>query len=282
MVAAGRVPVSAVSSGYAAIATVAGAWAQELDTLYTGDVDVLSCDLISLLSQSTWENRSWSPSAAGATIPSTYQIQCAAIVAIVAAGETYFAGQGITPPPIGGGGGAPVQIGADQIVDTFTLTDTADSPVIVPRDAGGAPVEVVIDTVTPGNYLLVRFVVGASNGGGVTDVSALFYPVVAFNNAPVYPTNFNKISNAGNGGLVPHVQSATGYATFTAEVLVLIPEGSTKATVELVAETSGGDLGIGGTASSGSFKTGLTLEAQEIPAAQVTQLSPSFLIPLGG
>ncbi len=95
----GRVPSSAVSSGYAGLASIAGAWAQAYDTAWgTGAASVLDTTSTRDLSYSAWADRA--PLAvAPFTTPATWTAECNALIAIVQAGETYFTGLGITQAP---------------------------------------------------------------------------------------------------------------------------------------------------------------------------------------
>lgn len=103
MGASDRVPHDTNSVSYAGLAAIAGAFAQQFDATWNDATDPSLLDVYSAqqLSESTWQQRS--PVASVQTLtPTEYAELCGALVAMVHAGETYFAGQGIVPPTSGG------------------------------------------------------------------------------------------------------------------------------------------------------------------------------------
>lgn len=109
---------------YAMNAAIAGAWAQEFDTLWNSaaTLNQLQFDAIKSLSETNWYDRTpqavvytnWASTGnVSALDPSTYQQSVTALISIMSAASLYFTGQGITPPAMGNGnaisiGGIPV------------------------------------------------------------------------------------------------------------------------------------------------------------------------------
>ena len=89
--------------GVVSIADVAGAFAQSFDTVWgavtPSELDVLSIEEVS----AAYFIGSAPPNAPPFNVPANWTGVCEALVAIVKAGENYFASQGITPNPWGGG-----------------------------------------------------------------------------------------------------------------------------------------------------------------------------------
>ena len=122
MGASDRVPTSATLNAYAGLVMVAGAYAQEFDTLWNNAAPASMLDIYSIqqLTESVWQMRAPITNVKNIT-PSSYSGLCAALITMVLASEGYYAAQGITPPPLpGGGGGFPV---SDAIFDVQHSTD---------------------------------------------------------------------------------------------------------------------------------------------------------------
>ncbi len=103
MVSSGRYLKNSNMATYANRAAYAGAWAQQFDTLWgSNSLDQLQISAIAEHSNAVWEERTPTPDspAVGQYIdPTTYSEEITAIVAAINAEETFFAQQGITPPP---------------------------------------------------------------------------------------------------------------------------------------------------------------------------------------
>lgn len=93
------------SASYAGLASVAGAFAQAVDTAWTSARATTLLDVEAVQSESAayWQDRSPIPDATN-TAPATHAAGALALIATITAGNTYFTAQGITPPPIPGGG----------------------------------------------------------------------------------------------------------------------------------------------------------------------------------
>jgi hypothetical protein len=103
--ASGRQPAEILPSDYVGSADVAGAFAQAIDQAWAGaSSNALDIEVIEEASEGVWSGRNIS-NKAPFTLPSTWTTLAEAIVAMVEAGETYFASQGIVPPPWNSGGG---------------------------------------------------------------------------------------------------------------------------------------------------------------------------------
>src|SRR5216684_3149146 len=101
-----RVPTDQNASSYASLAVIAGAFAQAFDTVWgSATPNQLDLDSILELSEAAWQDRAPITSAV-TTNPASWLHLSRVILAMVTAGEGYYAGQGITPPPAGGGGGS--------------------------------------------------------------------------------------------------------------------------------------------------------------------------------
>ena len=97
-----RSPNSQSAGDYVNPATAAGMWAQEFDVQWNSAVagDMLQVGLAWSLSEGIWNGKS-----PAALTLLQIQNQVLAVIAIITEAELYFAGQGITPPPWGGGSG---------------------------------------------------------------------------------------------------------------------------------------------------------------------------------
>lgn len=107
MGASERVPSNPLSSASTNTAAIAGAYAQEFDTIWNDatDVNELVYQEIITLSEATWEKRAPQLAQVTPLIPATYESLCEALIAIITASSAYQTSQGITPPAHGGSGG---------------------------------------------------------------------------------------------------------------------------------------------------------------------------------
>jgi hypothetical protein len=168
-----------------------------------------------------------------------------------------------------------IQCGYDQPIKTQTLQAVVGPFLTVPRDADLNPLQVQLPNVTPGNILEVDFSGNLVNGGdGSSNIA--FIAVVSFDGSTVFPTNFFGINNSQIGDFV----DAGGVAKFRSLTAVVIPDGATTATVQIIYNDAGfGGFGISGTdAGLATGFPGFTLKASEISAASVPQPGPSNLI----
>src|ERR1700722_14039374 len=105
MTASDRLPPNIAISEYGGITQVAGAYAQEFDTLWgSSSTDQLELNCIEDASEMVWLNRSPLPVTAESVVPAAYFDLCSGIIVIVESADLYVIGQGITPPPIAQGG----------------------------------------------------------------------------------------------------------------------------------------------------------------------------------
>ena len=100
MAVSGRINTDPVSANYANRVEVAGAFAQEFDTLWgnlkpTTDIDVL---LVAQCCSGLWQGRLPEYNTAS-ILPSTYFALATALIALINATKTYFTGLGLTPVP---------------------------------------------------------------------------------------------------------------------------------------------------------------------------------------
>lgn len=173
-------------------------------------------------------------------------------------------------------GGGIIQVGYDQPIKTVTIGSSPPVPV-VPRDADGNPLQVILPGVTPGNFLEVDYrillvLIGES------DVAATFRAIVSFDGVTpaVFPTNFFYLNNANTGG--EGLAAVDTPLVVTSLCLVEIPDGAVDAIVQIFYQASDSGLQITGTDLSGSDTSSCTLKVTEISADIVAQAGPSTLI----
>jgi hypothetical protein len=97
MGASGRAPVSQVASDYNTLSAIAGAFAQEFDTIYRLSGNTLDLELIGTLSQNLYSGRY-----AGNLNPTDYEGMARVLLAMLTSADTYVSGQ-IGPIPSPGG-----------------------------------------------------------------------------------------------------------------------------------------------------------------------------------
>src|SRR5579872_1009535 len=106
---------------YANMAAAAGAYAQQFDQVWAGaPVDEFQFEMIQEISEASWENRS---GLNASQVRTDYNQVVTALIAIISAGESYLAGIGVTPLPIGSDGGLAVY--GDGSDGTFTFDGVA-------------------------------------------------------------------------------------------------------------------------------------------------------------
>jgi hypothetical protein len=123
----GKNPTDTNSADYASLTDVVGAFAQAFDTTWGANpANGLDLPSIQEACEGYWQQRS------PLDVPpfnnaSAYLGACAALVAIIQAGDTYYAGQGITPPsnPFRPGGGATVGLIVPDLATLGTTSTTA-------------------------------------------------------------------------------------------------------------------------------------------------------------
>jgi len=180
-------------------------------------------------------------------------------------------------------GSALVQMGFDMPTVSITQDPSVTAfDSVIERDVPGAPLQVVLPGVTPGNILVVD-ASGLTSGFPEGDKALQrMLPVVSFNGATNYaPGNgFFWIENAlqESNNAISLVEGdfyvRNGFRCYAA---VEIPNGATAATVQL-AYTSTVGFFVGGTASFGSNLPAITLAASELLAAAVPQVGPATLV----
>ncbi len=144
-----RVPSNPNASHYSGLAAVAGAYAQEFDTLWgvqaTTDLDI---QLMTTVSEALWQSRS--PVASGLfLVPATYATDCNALIAMLHASNTYFVAQGVSPDLPASGGAIvfdgpaaltdPQNIRSDLRVEQAEIDNTKENIVCISTDDGAVP-----------------------------------------------------------------------------------------------------------------------------------------------
>jgi hypothetical protein len=106
MAVAGKLLTDDNPADYAAVCTVAGAFAESFDTEWglAAPTD-LDLSIIEEECEGAFNWRYPNTSKPNTMTPATYTAECKALIALVQASQAYFAGQGIVPPFPGGGGG---------------------------------------------------------------------------------------------------------------------------------------------------------------------------------
>lgn len=169
IVAAERQPENTVSADYDTFQHVAGAFAAAVDTLWnTSGVNALVIEVIEESSEGVWENQGAVNNIAPFNLPATYTALATAVLANVQSALTYYAGQGITPPPWDPGGpagatGATGPIGATGATGAGV---TGATGVAGPTGVSGATGVVGVTGATG-----VTGVVGVTGATGVVGVT---------------------------------------------------------------------------------------------------------------
>jgi hypothetical protein len=174
------------------ISELAGAWAEELDTLWGGVVpNELQVFSIEECSAAVFIGSS-PPAEPPFTVPSNWKSSCAAIIAIVIAGSNFFASQGITPDPWPSESGAnvvpstfvwqPGGVASGNVYTSWTalMAAVAGSPgtKFITLDPSGAGFTSF--TVDPGTWNLDQVHLTVANDGTANTLRSLVFPDNAF------------------------------------------------------------------------------------------------------
>ena len=112
LAASGRVLTDRSSADYQPSSVIAGAFAISFDQVWGATApDTLQVFIIEKTCKAVWENRDTILSTDSIN-PSTFTSLCQSIIALILAGETYFASQGISPLPWPSGGSGSGATGA--------------------------------------------------------------------------------------------------------------------------------------------------------------------------
>lgn len=143
MGASGRILTSQSPAAYIDPALLAGAFAQAFDTTWGATATTaLDLEMAEDATYAVWSDRA--PNANGEqALPSQHLPECRAIMACMIAADAYVTGQGITPPPVPGGGGAvifdggtPKNMRGDRPAGQSPIDNTKDG--IVNLASGGS------------------------------------------------------------------------------------------------------------------------------------------------
>jgi hypothetical protein len=216
--ASGRWLQDESSGDYSNFAIISGAFTQEFDTRWAIDPDTippntLQVFLIEKCCKSVWENRFTQVTTETLT-PSEYAEIVESIIALIKAGDSYFAAQGITPDPWPTSGGGTVT--AVDAGTAITVTGTASVPIVnnagVTSNIAGTGIGVSSATgpVTITNEGVTSLVAGTGISvsgatGAVTVSNTGVESVTAGTNVTVTGTATNPIINATGGGETPVV-----------------------------------------------------------------------------
>lgn len=176
----GRALTDAVASDYANIQIAAGAYAQEVDTLW-GATAANSLDVSSIrgCSQGVFSQRYVATGNVNYATPGTWVGLASAVIAMVQSGDTYVAGQGIVPAP-GGIGAVSIDIPLATI-----QAQTSGTPfnigAVLPTNAGLLGGEVkIITAVSGGSISAATLAIGSTSDAGHGSIMA---PVNVFTGA---------------------------------------------------------------------------------------------------
>lgn len=114
--------VDPVAADYASVTAIAGAFAQEFDTVWNSATQLTFLEIQSIQSVVAQEFSQRGPGPlANASFqnPTTWQRPAAACAALVLQSDAYVAGQGITPPSPGSGAGSQVSVNAQDTTSGF-------------------------------------------------------------------------------------------------------------------------------------------------------------------
>ena len=205
------------AADYVNPAAIAGAWAQAVDTAWgLAATNLLVIDAVETVSEELFSKISLSPPALPAySNPANWATEAEATVAVVVAGENYFASQGITPLPIATGGtgttgptGPTGATGATGSTGPTGATGTGTTGATGPTGATGATIVTLVgDNNGPSNAN-----VNDQASGNVAGVFAIAAPIVS---TPLAGGG-NRVLGVSNTG---QVGIATGAAVSAAVTL---------------------------------------------------------------
>ncbi len=180
----GRFISSNLAADYSHVNKIADAFGQEFDTLYNKSAPTsFQIEEIALASEEFWTNRlpampQVTPIIIGVTpnpgvyLPSTYQADCLAIIAMLTQADAQIASQGIiSPTPATGGSSGNVRsvIGANSLetlIPTTSISVTADG-YYNPGDGGGGTFYYDLTTVSTDNRGTIIRPIGATIGAWI-------------------------------------------------------------------------------------------------------------------
>jgi hypothetical protein len=202
---------------------------------------------------------------------------------------TFIVGRGryarqVYPSRRGGGGGAIIQCGYDQVIDDGIFLIPPSSGGFYPRQLTGDPLRVTLPNVVPGNFLEVDF-------RACMEKSPDYYAeqweygsvaVVSFDGNPPEPGNTFAIqdSSTGHTDFADSAPPGSGgdqpIINVTALAGVIIPDGAVAAIVQILFESNAGFF-VNGDWEEPTFAT---LKVCEMAAASIYQPGPGTLIPI--
>lgn len=196
------------ASAYAGVAAVAGAFAQAVDTAWGNVRAATLLDVYALITacEGYWQDRSPLASQAN-TNPATHAKPALAIIAIVTAGEGYYAGEGITPPSTGGGGGAVIIDGGNPAVSENLRANRAGNNSPIDNTLNGI---VNLASDTTGTSQGARADFATINGGDANEIrSGADHSTIGGGQGNVIGTNCT--SGTITGGVFNTISDVTCY-----------------------------------------------------------------------
>ncbi len=291
----GKVPSDPVPSSYDTLSLVASAYAQAFDLTWTASPvpTTFDIEMIQSVSEAAWQERA--PQAiisATSQAVATYIPVSRALIASIRSGENYLAGQGITPPAVGGvtgvtgsapiassGGNAPdisisaatgAAAGSMSAADKTKL-DTVVAGAAIAAVSGAAPI--IASTGTNSPQISISAATGAAAGSmsaadktkldGITSGAAV---ASVSGSAPI----------VSSGGATPaiSISAATGAAagSMSAADKTKLDTVSAGAAVASVGVSGAAISSTGGTTPSLSINAATQADPGSMSAADKTKL----------
>lgn len=177
-----------------------------------------------------------------------------------------------------------MQVGYDQATDTMIVPPSVGA--FFPRNVAGDPIKVILPGVTPGNFLEVDWRLNLNAALDVSYPTTFDFQAIAMvtfdGTDPTVPSanTFFIVDSWGSSLFVDPDGATADNQSISGLAAVLIPDGATDATVELLYITTG-DTVVGGTTTKQRDVNGLsaTLKATEIHQDIMSQGGPGNLSP---
>lgn len=208
---------------------------------------------------------------------------------------TFIVGRGryarqVYPSRRGGGGGAIIQCGYDQVVSEEDFLIPPEEEAVFPRDITGDPLQVTLPNVVPGNFLEVDFraCMEKSQDYYAEQWEYASVAIVSFDGNPPEPgnafaiqdsstghTDFADSAPPGSGGDQPII-NVTALAGFVIPDEAVLGFPPVAAIVHILFESNAGFF-VSGDWEDATFAT---LKVCEMAAASIYQPGPGTLIPI--
>jgi hypothetical protein len=272
MGAAGRVLSISDSTKYSGASMVAGAFAQQFDTIWgLAHATILDVEMVTALA-AVWFDRSVLVSAQ-TTKPTFYTNICNAIIAAITSGDAYVTSQGITPPDPGGGGSLPTAPVVDGRYILLVSGGVASwalqsfTPTISIAGGGSGPF-VLGATWTPTGF---NFIPAANSGGVIA-------PTTLRDNQGHGPTSVLGVANPVPPLVASYTLSVAGAVTVTGHVSEGLDSLDTNTIAVSWASRTFSGVGVAGATSATASGTNAAL----VPGGEILTGSATAVVnPIG-